>query len=167
MDKVKRMLFKVLSRTLSLEDFEAWLYNDNFVADNILKNEVILELLSINLRSKHAMHELEKFCSLYFEQEEYLVEIVKYNCQVLLKDHSDNAVENMINNISLFYDLEDDYFLISQIYWFGEEWSLAMDGYYSKNEAKGHLLDFIEAVLTKLSSKNKAEIVKTLHEGVK
>lgn len=83
MKKLKEMLFKFMSQTLSLKEFETWLYNDDYVNSQLLENYIVFELVNINLNSKHAFKELEKFCFTYFDKEECLIQIVKYNCVVM------------------------------------------------------------------------------------
>ena len=60
MEEIKQLLFKLMSQNLSLNDFENWLYTDDYIKSQLLENEMIFELVSINLRSKHAIKELEK-----------------------------------------------------------------------------------------------------------
>lgn len=66
MDKAKNMLYRLVARTLSLKEFEDWLYHDEYVLKHIIDDERILELLSIKLQARDAMYELEKFCFTYF-----------------------------------------------------------------------------------------------------
>ncbi len=37
MKKLKEMLFKLMSQTLSLKEFETWLYNDDYVNSQLLE----------------------------------------------------------------------------------------------------------------------------------
>ena len=95
MKTLKKMIFKLLSQTLSMKEFETWLYQDEFIKSQILRNEMIFELVNINLRSKHAFEELTDFCFNHFDKEECWIQIVKYNCEILLENKTNNMqVEN-------------------------------------------------------------------------
>lgn len=158
MDKVKQMLYKVLSRSLTVEEFENWLYNDEYINSQVLDNEVVLDLLCLNFRSKHIMYELEKFCFRNFNKEECLIEVVKANCEMILSDETDKNIDAFIHNIGHFYNWNDDYTLIDQVYSFGNKWSLAWDGYYSKSEAKKYVLEFARISIEKLNGNQRLRV---------
>jgi len=167
MDKVKNMIVKLISRALSMEEFEAWLYNDEYVNNHILDDEGILELLSINLKSKYARAELEKYLYAKFGEEDCLIEQVKVNCEVLVSsDLTQKDFESFLHSLYRLHDWDKDYRLISQAYWFDDEWSLAMDGYSDRNRLEKEVLAYAKEVLQKLSKADKDEIVEILNEGV-
>lgn len=168
MKQLKNKLFEVLSRTLSIKEFEAWLYTDTYVNEHILEDERVLELLSINLKSAHAMAALNSFCFEYFafDKEECLVAIVEFNCQKFLQNQGENSAQNMISNIGSHHDWDDNYTLIAQAYWYGDEWDLANDGYYSKRDVMHNLTEFAQTVLNKLSNASKEERKQLLIEGI-
>jgi hypothetical protein len=155
-----------MSQTLSLKEFETWLYNDDYVNSQLLKNDIIFELVNINLNSKHVFKELEKFCFAYFDKEECLIQIVKYNCEVLLEYKSDEAIENLIKNICYFYDWNNDYYLISQIYYCADDWDLAKDGYIEKQEVKNEFIVYSKSYLEKLQGLNREESIQLLKNGI-
>lgn len=167
MDKVKNMIVKLISRALSMEEFEAWLYNDEYVNSHIVDDEDILELLSINLKSKYARAELEKYLYAKFEEEDCLIEQVKVNCEVLVSsDLMQKDFESFLHSLYRLHDWDKDYRLISQAYWFDDEWSLAMDGYSDRNRLEKEVLAYAEEVLQKLSKADKDEMLAILNEGV-
>lgn len=167
MDKVKNMIVKLISRALSMEEFEAWLYNDEYVNNHILDDEGILELLSINLKSKYARAELEKYLYAKFGEEVCLIEQVKVNCEVLVSsDLMQKDFESFLHSLYRLHDWDKDYRLISQAYWFDDEWSLAMDGYSDRNRLEKEVLAYAKEVLQKLSKADKDEMLEILNEGV-
>ncbi|UBM60006.1 hypothetical protein LAG90_09055 [Marinilongibacter aquaticus] len=163
MDKVRYMLYKLMSRTLTLEEFETWLYNDEYVKNNLPSNGLILELLSINLRSKHALWELEKFCFENFSREECILEVVRSNCEKIRDGAGDQAIGDFISNIGRYYDWDEGYCLVSQVYWLGDEWSMAQEGYCSKSEVRRDILEFALVLLEKLDQNLD---VKVLVDGI-
>lgn len=167
MDKVKSMIVRLLSQDLSMKDFETWLYNDEYINNRILDDEDILELLFINLKSKNAKSELEKYLYGKFGEEIYIIEQVKVNCEVLLNSKiNQNDVYSFLSNIGRLYDWDKDYKLISQVYWFDDEWNLAMDGYSDKYRLKKEILAFAEGVLKRLSKADENGAIEVLNEGV-
>lgn len=166
METLKKMLFKLMSQTLSLEEFETWLYTDDYIKSQLLENEMIFELVTINLKSKHAFTELEKFCFNHFDKEECLVQIVKYNCEVYLDTKTDEAAENFIRNVCYFHDWNNDYSLISQIYYLADDWDLVLDGYADKQQVKNELFSYAEIFLEKLQKLDAEESIQLLRNGV-
>ncbi|MDF3026929.1 MAG: hypothetical protein K0S23_1236 [Fluviicola sp.] len=166
METLKKMLFKLMSQTLSTKEFETWLYTDDYIKSQLLENEMIFELVSINLRSKHAFKELEKFCFNHFDQEECLVQIVKYNCEVYLDTKTDEATENFIRNICCFHDWNNDYSLISQIYYLADDWDLVLDGYTDKQQVKNELYSYAEIFLERLQKLDAEESIQLLRNGI-
>lgn len=167
MDKIKNMIVKLISQALSMKEFEAWLYNDEYVNSHILDDENILELLSINLKSVHAIAELEKYLYAKLGEEDCLVEQVKINCEVLLSSElKQKDFELFLHNIYRLHNWEKDYRLISQVYWFDDEWSLAIDGYSNRNRLEKEILVYTEEVSERLSKADKNEITEILNEGV-
>lgn len=166
METLKQMLFQLLAQTLSLKEFEAWLYKDDYIKSHLLESEMIFELLSIDLRSKHAIHEIEKFCFNHFNKEECLVQIVKYNCELFLETKTDKAAENFIRNICYFYDWEDDYSLISHLYYLADDWDMVKDGYIDKQHVKIELVSYAESFLEKLLCSNVEESISLLKNGI-
>lgn len=165
MGTLKKMLCKLLSRTLSMKEFENWLYYDDFIKSQIVKNDVIFELVSIDLRSKDAFVELEKFCFKHFNKEECLVKVVKYNCENLLETKTDDALESFFQNICYFHDWDLQYALIEDVYYLLNDWELTHDGYMDKRTMKNEVRHYAEIVLEKLNALNSEESVQLLING--
>lgn len=166
METLKEMIFRLMSQTLSLKEFEAWLYDDDLIKSQLLENEVIFELVNIDLRSKHAFHELEKFCFKHFNKEECLVQIVRYNSEVLLEVKTDDAIETFMRNISHFHDWNTDYFLISQVYYLSDDWELVEVGYVDKEQLRNEFIGIAETFLKRLENMDVEESIQLLRNGV-
>lgn len=115
MEQVKYKVFEVLSRTLSVEAFEQWLYADPYVAEHITDDELVLELMNLDFKSRFALHELEKLCFKYFDKEECLCAVVEYNCLKIVNEVSEIATHSAVKNICQYYVWEENYKLIQ---WF-------------------------------------------------
>lgn len=167
MDKVKNMIVKLISRAISMEEFEAWLYNDVYVNNHILNDEGILKLVSINLKSKSARTELEKYLIEKFGEDVCLVEQVKMNCEILMSSQlMQSDLESFLSKICRLHNWDQDYRLISQVYWFEDEWRLAIDGYSSRSDVEKEILAFAKEVLQTLSNADKNEMLRILTEGI-
>lgn len=160
MDKLKYMLYKLMSRTLSLEEFGAWLYNDEYVIAHITDNELIFELMSLDLRTQSVMHELEKFCFSKFSREEFLIEVVRLNCEKILKSSEDDDIDAFIRNINHYHDWNDDYELVSQVYYgIADDWDLVSHGYLSKDMAVKSILEFAQTALEPLKGDRALQVL--------
>ncbi len=114
MDKVKNMIVKLISRALSMEEFEAWLYYDEYIKSRILDDEDILELLSINLKSKYARAELKKYLYAKFGEVDCLIEQIKVNCELLVSsDLLQEDFESFLQNLSGLHDWGKNYSLLN------------------------------------------------------
>lgn len=168
MDQIKNMIVKFLSRAITREEFEQWLYYDNYVNDRILFDDHILELLSINLRAKSASLELEKYLNDKFEEEDCLIEQVKVNCEVLmLSDRNPQDFAVFIGNLSKLHDWTNERGLLTQIYWFQTEWDLANDGYSDRQQVEKEILVFATEFLQKLHDSDKAAMIEVIQAGIK
>lgn len=166
MKTLKKMIFKLLSQTLSMKEFETWLYQDEFIKSQILRNEMIFELVNINLRSKHAFEELTDFCFNHFDKEECLIQIVKYNCEILLENKTNKVIENFFRNVCYFYDWESDYSIISQIYYLEEDWQMTDEGYIEKQKLEKELFDYAASFLTQLQGLKVEESIELFRNGI-
>jgi len=166
MKKLKQMLFKLMSRTLSIKEFEAWLYNDEYIKSQLLENEMIFELLNIDLTSKHAFYELEKFCFSRFKKEECLIQVVRYNCEIYIEVKNDASAEIFFKNICYFYDWNDNYPLIKKIYNLKNDWDLALEGCIEKYHVKNDIFRFAQTFMTKLEGMTVKESIALLINGL-
>lgn len=166
MEKLKEMLFMLMSQTLSLKEFETWLYEDDYIKSQLLKNKVIFELVSIDLRSGHAFYELEKFCFNYFNKEECLVQVMRYNSEMFLETRTEDAAEKFMRNVYRFHDWDTDYFLMSQVCFLSDDWELVDSGYMDGERLMNELSDIAEMFLKQLHSLNMEESIQLLRNGV-
>jgi hypothetical protein len=166
MKTLKEMIFRLMSQTLSLKEFETWLYADNYIKSQLLEDETIFELVSIDLRSKHAFHELQKFCFNHFDKEECLVQVVKYNSELLLETKTDAAAEKFMKSLYYFQDWNDDYSLITQIYYLTEDWEFVDYGYVDKQQLRNELFGIAETFVKQLEGLSVKESIQLFRKGV-
>lgn len=166
MELLKSKLIEVMSRTLPMEKFEAWLYADEYVKDRILVSDLVLEMLSIDLRSKHAFSEIEKLCFYHYGKEEVKLFIVEMNCIEYVENPSKKGAGRFLDNVYKFYDWEDDYILFSQIDLFCSDWSMITDGYYLSGEFMLQFNKFVNDIMYKLENADMSKRLEVLNKGV-
>lgn len=134
MKKVKENLFNVIARIISMEEFEGWLYKDSFVIENALENELVLEILLVNLKTRDSFQELQALCFRFFSREEFLIYQTEYVAQVIEEKGHTFQVEKWISTIANYYDHKEPEELL---YHFESLSCLLEDGvtYYGYNRA--------------------------------
>ena len=58
---LKNKIFELLNGAINLNEFENWLYTNQFVNENVIENAVVSEFLEINLRSNGWFYVIQKF----------------------------------------------------------------------------------------------------------
>ncbi len=166
MEQLKYKVFEVLSRTLSVEAFEVWLYADPYVAEHITDDEAIFELVNLNYRSRQILIELDSFFIKYFDKEECLISIVEFNCKLFLEIGSKDAVYKMVNNICLYHSWDDSYALLDWYNSFSMDLELAELGHYSMSELMNNLTLFCKEVIKVLNGADLETRKRILREGI-
>lgn len=108
---------------------------------------------------------LKSFASHILCREEFLIEVLRANSEMLLLHNID--IDNFIDNIYRFYDWDNDYNLMKQVYWLREEWDLATEGCISKEEAKETIHEFARMIVEKLAESKEDQRLQILKNGVK
>lgn len=152
MEFLKEKLFDVLANSITIEEFENWLYSNEEVNASLNDNEMLFEIISINYKSKHAFHELKKYCHVYFDYDEYLVSLVESSCRKLVRAQTSVEVWPVIMHLGSYMDWEKDYGLINQFYYFQDDLSLVEEGYYKEKDVIKHLNQMAQVVLKELEN---------------
>lgn len=104
---MKEKLFDVLAGLMTLPEFETWLYNDFQIQSSILEDDNVLRLCSIDLSSKHALHELKKFCFDLYDEEEFYVQDIEVNANLIIEAVNEKEVVRYVRNICAYSDWGD------------------------------------------------------------
>ncbi len=167
MKELKNKIIKVMTRSLSIEDFGAWLYNNQFIRENIECNEMVLNLLLIDLKSKNALYDLNSFCLIFFKKEDYYLLIIKNWCEKIIENPTiENAIE--ITNSFVNNDSDDEFILLDSFSSFSYDLAYADDLYhYTSQDVLSNFLEFSEKVLSELESATYSEKNKLLTDGLR
>ncbi|ULJ60158.1 hypothetical protein MIS45_10055 [Wielerella bovis] len=65
------IIFKTLDGVMPIGEFETWLYADQKLAQWLPEN-VYYDLISLNFKDKHILHELDKLLANYLDKNQYL-----------------------------------------------------------------------------------------------
>ena len=102
MEDLKNRIFRTIEKEIELQDFEAWLYEQNELAER-MDEELILELFSFNYGQKGACYEFERKFLGYFEKEDFTNWKIIANLEMLRK--GSNESERILWN---FNDLSEE-----------------------------------------------------------
>lgn len=151
MERIKENLFRLLAGKLSLEAFEQWLYTDEYVTNHILDNDAVLDLLSINFKEKDVMHDLEKYCEKWFDQDELITYAVYESCKTIVSQRDLKTIEKELATILNWHLWEEDRPLLERFYWLQMDLEEAIEGWgrYTKSEIQTFIIRFAEEVLRK------------------
>lgn len=166
MEQLKYKVFEVLSRTLSVEVFEPWLYADPYVAEHITDDDLVLELMNLDYRSKYIYNELEAIVLKYYSSAECLLGIIELNCKRFLERQDEDGAGEMLYYILLQQKWDEDYGLIDDIRRLDWDFDLAYDGYYSMADVLEVMVQFSSLLLEKLEGASPETRMQVLHEGI-
>ncbi len=166
MDKVFDKLMQVIARTLSLKEFELWLYTDEFVNSQASSDDIIIDLLSVNFNLKNSISSLEKIALSSFKKEEVLISVIQHNFGKLIEENIENSLNTCFYNISCFDDFQEEYELLSDIRVLSYEWEYAENGIYSKEETLNDLIPIAQKIFEELSSRTHIEKIELLKNGL-
>lgn len=125
MEKIpKYLLEKIVSftqGTITIAQFEAWLYKQEELSDKMISDDFVLELYSINYARKNVKYELEKllidntgeefFQSFQIKESLSILTKSQNNCQKILDLFNSLAMYDEYNFLSglgyCYYDMED------------------------------------------------------------
>jgi len=109
----KYLLEKIVSFTqgiITVEQFEAWLYQQEELSDQILSDEFILELYSFNYARKDVNYVLEKFLIENIGEEYFQSFQIKESLDVLTKSQNNcQKILDLFNSLAMY----DDYNFLS------------------------------------------------------
>jgi hypothetical protein len=106
--KLKERIFDVLCGITPLSEFEQWLYQDVEVQCLILDDDNVLRLMMIDFSGRHAFHELRKYGSDIFDDEEFYVYTLEENAKKIVEAEDILKVICCVENICEYSDWCDE-----------------------------------------------------------
>ncbi|NOS92987.1 MAG: hypothetical protein HOP30_13770 [Cyclobacteriaceae bacterium] len=96
-EEVKIKVFRVIEEQWPLAAFEAWLYDQNDLADQ-MNDSLILELFAFNYRHEGALHAFRDVMLHYYDQKDFMLWKLKVNLQDLIdgKDSQDRILRDFL-----------------------------------------------------------------------
>lgn len=129
MEILKQKIFDVLSYKLEVLEFEKWLYESPIISENINSNAFVYDVVTINYKSKHWINALKDIVFKKYDFEEYLISLIKYNCENIIKSKSSHESFMAVNDIMRYFEFETDYNLLWDFYIFDCDYDLIETGY--------------------------------------
>jgi hypothetical protein len=126
---MKNKIFELLNGATNLNEFENWLYSNQFINENVNDNSVVSEFLEINLRSKDWFYEIQKFAKNKYNWEEFIASLLIYNLEKFIVSKNYETAVKGLKNILKFSNW--DYDLFSQfdglLYELINEWTYRIE----------------------------------------
>ncbi len=166
MEHIKQKVFKVLSRTLTEEAFEQWLYNDPYVVEHLSDDELVLDLMNLDYRSKFLFNDLEALVLKHFSIDECLLTIIELSFKAYTQRPTEDGAYDMFYNISLYFKWDEDYGLMESIKNLHWDYDLACDGIYSMAEVLESTCEFSRLLLDNLECADPETRKRILFEGI-
>jgi hypothetical protein len=170
MKKLKSKICETLSRLISIEEFETWLYSTPEILNAVETNDLIFQVVSLDYKGKHIFHELEMFCFQNFDNNEFMVELIQNSCEAILKSQSNSEMKNIVDFLAAKFDWDDDNSMLNEFYWLQDEIETKQWG-YGDEKAKvssvniGFVKKYAQKALIKLEGASQEEKIKIFRKG--
>ena len=166
MDDIDDLLVKVLARTLSIEAFEAKLYANQYVSENVLAEDKLLELLSINFKSTDPMLQILEFCHQNLDLDKCMLAIIEHHCRLFLLTLDPWRAEQMLFSIQSSFKWDYSHRLVSQVSMMGRTYNMGEASVINKEKFLDGFEAFSESLLDKLRGADLKKRLEVLYQGV-
>lgn len=116
LNKLKEKIFFVLLGKIRIDDFESWLYNEEYIIKSIEEDAFVYDLITINYKDENTMSLLKEVAFKKFKDEEYIILFIEMNCKKILVLDQWISIHNAFSEIFSFFDYDKDYFLMWRFY---------------------------------------------------
>ncbi|NVN19871.1 hypothetical protein GUA46_16140 [Muricauda sp. HICW] len=98
-DKIELRFYQVLKHQMSIQDFETWVYNSKELEQN-LPEDLYLDLISLNYKSKYALNDLTKLIEQYVDYGKFEIKKIQEILESIIQRD-----EKCAESIEMTYDL--------------------------------------------------------------
>jgi hypothetical protein len=135
MKTLKEQLFRVLAGDLSTGRFETWLYAQDDLMEEVVRPGFMLDLVSLDYRSKFIYDELRSLVLSRYGKDEYLMGTTYWISRIIIRSNSLNEILNSIIKLNWIYGYDMEYGLFLQFYYLDDAFDLSMAGIVSSNKS--------------------------------
>jgi len=128
MKTLKLKLFDVLTETISVKEFEQWLYSNNDILNTLDSNDLFFNIVTINYREKNSLDKLLKLNFEKFTYEENLLIMIISNCKKIIKITDRKLLFKQVSVIMRYFDFDEKYDLLWAFYRLKEQIGLIEEG---------------------------------------
>lgn len=165
MERLKIEIVKYLSGLITLNEFEEWLYNDEFIKESIEINEDVLEVVSIDYRSKHAGAILHSFFISKYTEEELLILLLEVRSIYFINEPNLQNMEDFLRRINSYISWDSDYQLIENFYWLINDLESLDYKRVALSEVYSSLIELCELISEKFENASIEEKITYLKDG--
>jgi len=163
METLKLKIFNVLTKKITVSEFENWLYDSEEIIENIELNTIYFDTIQINYKGKNWSTDLNNIALNYLgETYNEIIEINKL-CSAIIKSEAFPETHNILRDLERNFDFDKDYSVLWKLYILKDYFDLVTEGvcligsfkieanYYSKKALKTILKnEKINEIKTKL-----------------
>jgi hypothetical protein len=113
METLKLKIFEVLVEKITILEFENWLYNSEFLKEELKSNSLIFSLVNLNYRKSDIIKRLEEISSEIFNEDDRLIIKIQSGCRNIVKANNSKEIEDNVLRIIENFDFDDDF----QVLW--------------------------------------------------
>lgn len=129
METLKLKIFEVLVEKITVLEFENWLYNSEFLKEELKSNSLIFSLVDLNYRNDNIIKKLEEVTSGILCEEEKITLVIEQECRNIINVSNSKEIEKSVLRIIEDFDFDDDF----QVLWNFYDIYHSFEGYYDAN----------------------------------
>lgn len=148
MENLKLKIFDVLTETISVAEFEQWLYSSTAIINSISSNSTVYNIVNINYKAEDAQEKLLKLTFEKFNYEENKVILLLQCCKKINTATNKVLIFQNVHNIVKDLDYDRNYSLLWAFYSLREEIIMIEEGIVRV----GRIVSKIQSLTTKVVS---------------
>jgi len=168
MKTIDRNIFKLISNTITVDEFESYLYQEDVIAQ-IDSNELVFDLVDINYKKQDFLKEVKNVVQKHFNELDFLLIELRFNCLKIIEAESISQIEDIISKYSNLYresDFNDETF--GYFYSISNHLDFIDDEYmiYNQDQLFSNVKSFARKYLDVYDSKPKIEELLNVGESI-
>jgi len=118
MNELSLKIFDVLTKKISVSEFENWLYNSEFLQNDLKENSLVFDVININYRNPNALKVLKNITSNVFDDKDLIIMKIIENCYKIINANNSRDYEKYVYNIIENYNFDIECEAYWEFYYF-------------------------------------------------
>lgn len=152
MEALKLKIFDVLTETISVGEFEQWLYADPKVLKAIDSDELVFDVISLNYKERNSLDTLLKLTSEKFNYQENTVISIVSSCKKINALENKTLIFQEVSKINEGFDYETNYSLLWIFFSFNEQIYSVEEGFLKEGDIISRIKNLAEIIISKFEN---------------